>query len=101
MRDFETREEAIRYIDENFSKTEWEVANVNGKRSFLCATAIPLEQFLRNDIEAMVTEFLSTMGIEDDGNEIAIEIGADVSSIVEERLINLANIDVICNYEDY
>jgi len=101
MRDFETREEAIRYIDENFSKTEWEVANVNGKRSFLCATAIPLEEFLRNDIEVMVTEFLSTMGIEDDGNEIAIEIGADVSSIVEERLINLANIDVICNYENY
>lgn len=101
MKDFETRAEAVRYIDENFSKAEWEVAIVEGKKAFLCATAIPLEEFLRNDIEAMVTEFLTTMGIEDGIEDMAIEIGADVSSIIEERLIGMANIDVICNYEDY
>lgn len=100
--EFKNREEALRHIHANLLKKEYEVAYVNGKKSFLCATSIPLEEFLRNDIEVMVTDFLEVMGInKSKAEEIAIDIGADASSFIEDRLIANADIDVICAYEDY
>lgn len=102
MREFANKNDALRYVKKNLSKKQYEVALVNGKKAFLCATSIPLEEFLRNQIETMITEFLDVMEIDtSEASDIAIDVGADVSSIIEDKLINIANIDVVCAYENY
>lgn len=102
MKEFKSKNEALEYVKGNLLKKEFEVALVDGKKTFLCATSIPLEEFLRDDIEAMVTDFLKVMKINTSkAEEIAIDIGADVSSFIEDRLIGMADIDVICAYENY
>lgn len=102
MRSFANKNDALAYIKQNLSKKQYEVALVNGKRTFLCSTSIPLEEFLRTDIETMVIDFLELMCVDTSkAEEVAIEIGADVSSLIEDKLIDMADIDVICAYETY
>ena len=102
MKEFKNENEALEYIKRNLLKKEYDVALVDGKKTFLCATSIPLEEFLRNDIEAMVTDFLAVMKINTSkAEEIAIDIGADVSSFIEDRLIGMADINIICARENY
>ena len=99
MKTFNSIAEAEEYAAK-LSKYSSEVAMVEGKPSFLCSTGIPLEERLRDPIEIAVKEFLDELGIEDN-EDICMYIGAEISSILEDKIEKEADVNIICSWLNY
>ena len=87
MMKFKTVESAKEYAMLNLKKNDWEIVDIDGKKTFLCDTSIPLERF-RDPIEKTVDDFLQMMGMEDEKErlDIAMFIGAKLSSDLIEMI---------------
>lgn len=99
---FTTIEEAKTYACENIGKYEAVEAYVGEKPSYICSTAIPLEERLRDPIEKAVEDFLVDLGIERDKcRDIAADIGAEMSSELIDQIEKHADVNIVCAYLDY
>lgn len=77
---FESLEAAKEYAELNLGKYQWEIVDINGKKTWLSATSIPLEERFRDPIEQVVENFLKEMGMENENDrlDIAMFIGAEM-----------------------
>lgn len=87
MMRFKTVDSAKEYAMLNLKKNDWEIVDIDGRKTFLCDTSIPLERF-RDPIEETVDKFLQMMGMEDENErlDIAMYIGAEMSSKLIEMI---------------
>lgn len=88
MMKFKTVESAKEYAMLNLKKNDWEIVDIDGKKTFLCDTSIPLERFFRDSIEKTVDNFLKLMGMEDENErcDISFFIGAEMSTKLIEMI---------------
>lgn len=100
MGEFKSIMEAQQYAARGISKYNSEIAMVEGKPSFLCCTGIPLEERLRNPIEAAVEKFLDELGVSD-SEDLAVDIGAEVCSTLIDVIEKRADVNIICPWLDY
>lgn len=77
---FRTTEAAMEYA-ENLGKNDYDIVEIDGKKTFICSTSLPLERF-RSPIETIVENFLKEMGMDDENEiyDISNYIGAEMSS---------------------
>lgn len=100
MKQFKSVSEAQKYAANSINKYSREIATVKGKPSFLCSTGIPLEDRLRDPIEAAVEKFLDELGVSD-SEDLAVDIGAEVCSTLIDVIEKRANVNIICSWLDY
>ena len=102
MLTFDSRAKALEYAEE-LGKYDYMIAEVEGKRAFLCATVLPLEALIRSHVETIVTDFLKEMDLKDekDIDDIANEIGAEISGDIEVAIENTADVHIICAHLDF
>lgn len=93
IKEFETEEAALKYAVENISKYDYEIVLVNGKKTFLCATLLPIEAQIRDRIESILYDFVKLLGedpddlyIDDGINYIGAQMDEKISEMIEERL---------------
>ena len=93
IKEFETEEAALKYAVENISKNDYEIVLVNGKKTFLCATLLPIEAQIRDRIESILYDFVKLLGedpddlyIDDGINYIGAQMDEKISEMIEERL---------------
>lgn len=93
VKEFETEEAALKYAAENISKYDYEIVLVNGKKTFLCATSLPIEAQIRDRIESILYDFVKLLGedpddlyIDDGINYIGAQMDEKISEMIEERL---------------
>lgn len=99
---FSTIEGAKTYACENIGKYEAVDAYVGGKPSYICSTSLPLEERLRNPIEKAVEDFLVDLGMKRDVcQQIAVDIGAEVTGDLIDKIEKHANVNIVCAYLDY
>ena len=103
MREFFSKQEALEYINANLTKRQYEIAMVEGEKTFMCATSIPLERLLRYPIETLVADVLDVMGVDDKEtrDNTIFDIGAEVSGIIENKIREYAHIDFLCAYQNW
>lgn len=102
---FSSRKAALDYA-RNLKKNECEIVEVteDGESfpAFLSSTSIPLENRLRNPIEEATREFLIELGFnEGNAEELAMEIGAELSSDLVKKIEERAHAKILCRYDDY
>ena len=94
MLNFKTETEAIRHAEDNISKYDYEIVNVDGRQAFLSATGLPIEEFFRNRIEPMVEEFLSEFDIKDMDDTVAF-LGAELEGMVRDKIEEETGIKIL------
>ena len=102
---FSSETAALDYA-KNLKKNECEIIEVteDGESSpaFLSSTSIPLENRLRNPIEEATREFLVELGFnKDNAEDLATEIGAELSSDLIKKIEERAHAKILCRYDDY
>ena len=98
MKKFNTEKEATTYAEETLYKRDSEVVEVAGKKTWLSATSIPLEERFREPIETAVQNFFDEMGLDDDA---VAYIGAQVSGILIEKIEENSPLKILCAYQNY
>ena len=63
------------------------------------STSIPLEIRLREPIEKMVSSLLKDFSESDE--EAVTDIGADISSMLVDKINKCSNIEILCAYNNY
>ncbi len=99
MKKFNTEKEATTYAEETLHKRDSEVVEVAGKKTWLSATSIPLEERFREPIEIAVQNFFDEMGLVDD--DAVAYIGAQVSGILMEKIEENSPLKILCAYQNY
>lgn len=94
LNEFNTKDEALDYAKEHLGKYDREIVMVAGRKTWLSAASLPLEERLRNPIERAVSEFFSEMGYEDD--DALYFIGAELSGKLEEMIEKNTDLDILC-----
>lgn len=102
---FSSRKAALDYA-ENLKKNECEIVEVTEDDesfpAFLSSTSIPLETRLRNPIEEATREFLIELGFnEDNAEDLATEIGAELSSDLVKKIEERAHVKILCRYDNF
>ena len=99
MKKFHTEKEATTYAEEALHKHDSEVVEIAGKKTWLSATSIPLEERFREPIEIAVQDFFDEMGFDDD--DAVAYIGAQVSGVLMEKIEENSPLKILCAYQDY
>lgn len=99
MKKFNTEKEATTYAEETLHKRDSEVVEVAGKKTWLSATSIPLEERFREPIEIAVQNFFDEIGLTDD--DAVAYIGAQVSGILMEKIEKNSPLKILCAYQNY
>ena len=99
MKDFNCKDDALRYAENHLGKYESEIAHVNGKKTLICATDLPLEVRFRNSIEMMVRDFFTEMDYEDD--DVVYSVGAELSEQLMNMITHHTPLDIVCAYQSY
>ena len=93
IKKFKTEEAALKYAVENIGKYDYEIVLVNGKKTFLCATSLPIEAQIRERIEGILTDFVELLGedpddidITDGVNFIGVQMEEKMHEMIEEYL---------------
>ena len=94
---FANRKEAIEYAEENIDKYDFLLAEVAGKKACLTSTDLPVENNLRNQLEAALEIFMiEVLEIdEEEAADVALEIGADITDKALDQIEKLAGVSVI------
>lgn len=104
MKKFKTEEAAIEYAEEEIGKYEYEIVSINGKKTFLCATTLPLEEVIRSRVENILTNFVKLMG-EDDEDVNKLDgisfIGAQVDEKMCKMIEKYLDFKILCAYQDF
>ncbi len=99
---FKTEDDAKMYASKNLGKNDSEVVYVEGKKTFLSSTALPIEDRLRTPVETMVNELLCELGFdESEAEDDAALIGAQICESVIEKLEKYTDVKVVSAYLDY
>ncbi len=99
MKKFDTEVEALKYAEETLRKHDSEVVEVAGRKTWLSATSIPLEERFREPIEIAVQDFFDEMGFDDD--DAVAYIGAQVSEILIKKIEENSPLKILCAYQSY
>lgn len=102
--EFNSEEEAKDWGFENLGKYGTELVKVNGNYTWLCGTSMVDDNALRAGIENAVTEWIEDYGLEecfDDIDQVAIDLGADLTSLAYDELFKWYNFDVIYCSDSY
>ena len=102
MTKFNSIDSAMEYANLNLGKNDYEIVEIGGTKTFISSTTIPLERF-RDPIEEIVDKFLSEMGMEDENErlDIAMFIGAEMSSKLIEMIEENSPYGIACSYVNY
>lgn len=104
MKEFKTEEAAIEYAEEEIGKYDYEIVLVDGKKTFLCATGLPLEEVIRYRIEEILGDFAKLMGEDDEDMEIEDGInfiGAQMEEKMCEMIEEYLDLKILCAYQDF
>lgn len=77
------------------NKYDSEVSIVDGKRTLLTSTTLPIEERLRAPIETAVENFLKEVEYDGDIDDAVNFIGAQMCEALIEKLSDVANISII------
>ena len=104
FRSFANDDEAIAYAEKSIGKYEAEIVLVDGKKTLLSATGLPLENRFREPIEKAVLDFLKEMGMDEDDNDaldIMNYIGAQMEGELEELIEGNSKFRILSAYQEY
>lgn len=100
---FKTTESAIEYAENNIGKYDCIIAEIEEKPAILSATSLPLEEMFRDPIEEIVRSLLTELeyGNEDDIEDIALYIGAEISGKLMDMIEEEANVIIASAYQEF
>jgi hypothetical protein len=103
MQKFETVEAAKEYATSEIGKKGCDIVEINGKKTWISSTSIPLEARFREPIEMAVDHFLAEMGMEDnsDKDDIVAFIGAEISTKLIEMIEKESPYGIECAYTNF
>ncbi len=98
--EFKTKEAAMEAAKE-LGKKEYLIATVGGKKAFLSNTSIPVDMWLREPMQVMITDFLKEVGFESvAAEENAIDIAPRLQEVLEKELKNIG-VEIISPYYSF
>jgi len=102
MQYFKNDEEALEYA-KNFGKYHSEVVCVNGKRTFLTSTCLPIEQRLRTHFEDTVREFVTSLGVDesDELDDGLFRIGAELEELVMNESEDIFGVRILSRNDSF
>ena len=102
MISFRTDKAALEYAEDNIGKYDYEIVKVGDELTFLCSTSFPIEEHLRDPIEAAIRDFLNDLPINDNGykDDVIAFMGAELCGKAIEML-DLESIKILCAYQSY
>lgn len=96
---FNSEDEAIDWGFENLGKYGTELVKVGDRYVWLCGTSMVDDMALRAGIENAVTDWIEEYGLEEcfdeDPDQIAMDLGAELTTLAYESLAKWYNFDVI------
>ena len=105
MKIFENKKDALAYAGENLGKYDSEFVMVNGVITYLTSVSIPLEERFRNPIEDSIRLFLKEAEQKSvnfkSSEDIALSIGAEVTELLQNKIIEKTGIDILCAYNNF
>ena len=99
---FDTEEEAIECASSELGKHDSAIVTVEGKKTFLTSTGLPIEDRLRSPIETIVKEFLKEMTYDESMLDDTVNlIGAEMCEALIDKLEKHADVKVVSAYLNY
>lgn len=99
---FKTRIDALNYASDTIGKNDYELVYVQDKLTFLTSTNIPIELRFREPIEIIVEDFLKEIRYEaHDIDDIANYIGAEICSILIDKIEEETGVSILSSYDCY
>lgn len=91
MKVFKTEEGALEYAA-NLHREEREIVLVNGKRTVLSSTCLPMEAHIRTPLEEIIRKELEALSFDGDIDDTTMYIGAELTSTIASEIAAAANV---------
>lgn len=104
MKLFKSKKIALEYAKKEIGKNEYEIVKINGQKTVLCSTGLPIEAILREKFETALEEFIEEVGENPDDVDTRDGIdflGAEVTSLVMNNSKEYLGVDIISAGLDY
>ena len=99
MLEFNNADEAKEFALENGHKYGSDVVMIDGKKTWISTTSLPLEERFRTPIEEAVRSFFEEMGYNDD--DALCFIGAEVSTALINKIREVTPLGIECAYANF
>lgn len=99
MLEFKTADEAKEFALENGHKYGSDVVLIDGKKTWVSTTSLPLEERFRTPIENALRDFFKEMGYDDDDS--LRFIGAEVSAVLIDKIKEVTPLGIECAYANF
>ncbi len=102
MKTFQNKDAALDYA-KSLGKNDSEVAIVDGDKTFLTSTSLPIESRFREPINELINDFLKEIGFTDENeiDDLSLDISGQVSEKLLEMLDSQAKVKILSPYLNY
>lgn len=104
FKEFSSDDEAVEYAEKNIGKYNAEIVKIEGKKTLLSATGLPMEDRFRDPIEQIVRDFIKEMG-EDPENmdmeDVVMYIGAQLEGTLEDLIEKNTGLRILSAGQEY